>query len=150
MAGVMRLVLDTNVWLDWLVFNDPAVAPIRDAVAGKRAEIYMDEACEAELARVLAYDLGKHTIGAEAQASCIEQCRGLAKRVDVTTAAVAATTATAVAGLPRCTDADDQKFLALALAAKADVLVTKDQALLELARRRLPFRIAAPQALELL
>ena len=29
----MRLVLDTNVWLDWLVFDDPALAPLKDAVA---------------------------------------------------------------------------------------------------------------------
>jgi predicted nucleic acid-binding protein len=51
------------------------------------------------------------------------------------------------ASLPRCRDPHDQKFLELALAAQADALVTKDQALLELARRKLPFRIAAPQAL---
>ena len=137
MASVMRLVLDTNVWLDWLVFEEPALAPLRTAQAAGRVEIVMDEACEAELARVLAYDLGKHTIGAEAQASCLERCRNLARRVRVA----------ATAGLPRCADPDDQKFLELALAAKADVLVTKDRALLDLGRRKLPFRIAAPQAL---
>jgi len=37
--------------------------------------------------------------------------------------------------LPRCSDPDDQKFLDLAWAAAADVLVTKDRALLDLARR---------------
>ena len=37
--------------------------------------------------------------------------------------------------LPRCSDPDDQKFLDLAWAAGADVLVTKDKALLDLARR---------------
>ena len=145
MAGVMRLVLDTNVWLDWLVFDDPAVAPIRDAVAGKRAEVYMDAACEAELARVLAYDLGKHTISAEALAICIERCRSVAKRLDTTGNAAVATPAATT--LPCCSDPDDQKFLELAHAAKADVLVTKDRALLDLARRHLPFRIAAPRTL---
>ena len=66
MAGVTRLVLDTNVWLDWLVFDEPALAPLRAAHAAGRVEVVMDDACEAELARVLAYDLGKHTIGADA------------------------------------------------------------------------------------
>jgi putative PIN family toxin of toxin-antitoxin system len=155
----MRLVLDTNVWLDWLVFDEPSLAPLRKAHAAGRVEIVMDAACEAELARVLAYDLGKHTIGAEAQAKCIERCRSLAKRVEVnaaeaaaaeTPAAATAIPAAGAAGaqaLPRCSDPHDQKFLELALAAKADALVTKDQALLDLARRKLPFRIAAPQAL---
>jgi uncharacterized protein len=155
MAGVTRLVLDTNVWLDWLVFDEPTLAPLRAAHAAGRVEIVMDAACEAELARVLAYDLGKHTIGAKAQASCIERCRGVAKRVEMPVTATApsaasgvgSASATIAAGLPRCSDPDDQKFLELALASRADVLVTKDQALLDLARRKLPFRIAAPQAL---
>ena len=157
MAGVTRLVLDTNVWLDWLVFDEPTLAPLRAAHAAGRVEIVMDDACEAELARVLAYDLGKHTIGAGVQASCIERCRKMAKRVGAlesaasgTAAAQAASTitvpATAAMALPRCSDPDDQKFLELALAAQADILVTKDHALLDLARRPLPFRILTPQA----
>ena len=159
MASVTRLVLDTNVWLDWLVFDEPSLAPLRAAQAAGRVEIAMDEACEAELARVLAYDLGKHTIGADAQARCIERCRNIAKRVESAahatecatgggSAAAATAARTQVAAvLPRCRDPHDQKFLELALAVQADVLVTKDQALLELARKRLPFRIEPPQAL---
>ena len=46
--------------------------------------------------------------------------------------------------LPKCRDPDDQKFLEAAAAARADVLITKDVALLELARRKLPFRILTP------
>ena len=173
MAGVMRLVLDTNVWLDWLVFDEPALAPLRAAHAAGRVEIVMDEACEAELERVLAYDLGKHTIGAQAQAACLERCRGIARRAEVPelataspigqpsepstptgrpldTASGAIGAAARIQDLPRCSDPHDQKFLELALAAQADVLVTKDQALLELARRKLPFRIAPPHALDAL
>jgi predicted nucleic acid-binding protein len=160
-AGVTRLVLDTNVWLDWLVFDEPSLAPLRAAHAGGSVEIVMDEACEAELARVLAYDLGKHTIDAGAQARCLAECRRIAGHVSAaghasTPASASATAAAAAnppaaamapADLPRCRDPHDQKFLELALAAKADILVTKDQALLELARRKLPFRIAPPQAL---
>ena len=49
--------------------------------------------------------------------------------------------------LPRCRDRDDQKFLELAARAQADVLVSKDKALLKLrGRTRLPFRILTPAA----
>ena len=44
---MLRLVLDTNVWLDLLVFNDPGVSAIRKAVEEGRAEIFIDAACEA-------------------------------------------------------------------------------------------------------
>ncbi len=133
---VLRLVLDTNIWLDWLVFAEPTVAPIRRAVAAQRAAVYIDERCEAELARVLAYDLGKHSIDALAQAVCLAECRRLALKIEVT--------APPMTQLPQCRDADDQKFLEAALAARADFLVTKDQAMLELARRVPPFRIVTP------
>jgi len=134
---VLRLVLDTNIWLDWLVFADPVVIPIRDAVAGARAAVYIDEHCEAELERVLAYDLGKHSIDAAAQASCLAVCRQTALRIE-------GIAAEALSNLPTCRDPDDQKFLEAALAARADFLVTKDQALLELARRVREFRILTP------
>ena len=129
----MRLVLDTNAWLDWLVFDDPAIAPIKAAVAEGRAEIFIDAACEAELARVLAYDLGKHSIDAERQAACLDECRRIAQTVE----------GSLPGGLPRCADPADQIFLEAAALARADVLVTKDKELLALARR-LPFRVARP------
>ncbi len=137
---MLRLVLDTNVWLDWLVFAEPAVLPVRDAVAGFRAAVYIDESLEAELARVLAYDLGKHSIDAAAQAACLAACRRVTLRIE------APAPEALQVPLPLCRDPDDQKFLEAALAARADFLVTKDQALLELARRPLPFRILTPQA----
>ena len=48
--------------------------------------------------------------------------------------------------LPRCTDPGDQIFLEAALAARADFLVTRDRALLDLGRRgrSIPFRIVTP------
>lgn len=52
-------------------------------------------------------------------------------------------------GLPICTDPDDQKFLELSLQAGAEVLITKDKALLKLAKktaRRNMFAIMTPQA----
>lgn len=136
---MLRLVLDTNVWLDWLVFADPSATPVKDAVAAKRAAVYIDEACEAELVRVLAYDLGKHSIDAAQQAACLAACRQIALRID--------SPMPPVVRLPQCRDPDDQKLLEAAFAARADYLVTKDQALLELTRRIATFLIVTPAEL---
>ena len=139
----VRLVLDTNVWLDWLVFDDPSIVPIRAAVAAKRAEIFIDAACEAELERALGYDLGKkRTLDAAGRAACLALCRSVALRID------SAVPEAERAQLPACRDPDDQKFLEAALAARAEFLVTKDRALLDLARRVAHFRIVAPEAFE--
>src|SRR5207302_3154021 len=97
----------------------------------------------AELARVLAYDLHKRKLDAAAQAACIAQCRRLSHRIDATLPEPQRS------GLPRCRDPEDQKFLEAALVARADFLITRDRALLHLARRparALPFRTRTPQA----
>ena len=144
-SAKIRLVLDTNVWLDWLVFDDIAIVPIREALAAKRVEILIDAACEAELERVLAYDLGPHTLDAAARGECIAECRRVARRVD------APLSEAQRARLPACRDADDQKFLEAAFAAGAQFLLTRDRALLELAHhekahpRALPFRVVTPE-----
>ena len=129
----MRLVLDTQIWLDWLVFDDPGVRRLRNAVHLGRAEVVMDATCDAELERVLAYDLGKHSISREAQLAALDQARRLSRRVE----------AVAPKGLPQCRDPDDQKFIELAAATGADALVTKDRELLRL-KKRLPFRVMPP------
>jgi putative PIN family toxin of toxin-antitoxin system len=139
----LRLVLDTNVWLDWLVFDDAGIAPLRAAVANAHAEIFIDAACEHELARVLAYPRKKKLLDDAAQAACLAECRRVARDVKVEPAG-------AGPQLPVCRDPDDQKFLELARACRADFLVTKDALLLELARRkvrRAPFGIVTPNQL---
>jgi uncharacterized protein len=133
MAGV-RIVLDTQVWLDWLVFDDPSAALIREAQAAGRVEIVIDDACEAELVRVLAYDLGKYSLEPDEQGHCIARCRSVSRRVPAGNSGE----------LPRCRDPDDQKFLELAAGAEAQYLISKDQALLALAPRVSRFRILVP------
>ncbi|MSQ62287.1 MAG: putative toxin-antitoxin system toxin component, PIN family [Betaproteobacteria bacterium] len=135
-----RIVLDTNIWLDWLVFNDLSLLYLKKEVFERRAEIFIDAACEAELERVLAYDLARHTLDAAAQGTCLAECRRIARRID------AAAPEAERKLLPRCVDPDDQKFLELALAARAECLVTKDHKLLELAHRTKAFRILNPRA----
>jgi predicted nucleic acid-binding protein len=112
------------------------VAVLKAAVKEGRAEVFIDAACEAELVRVLAYDLGKHSIDAQKQAACVAECRRIAKVLHKPQQ---------VSGLPRCPDPKDQMFLEAAATAKADYLVTKDRHLLDLARSRLPFRVVQPQ-----
>lgn len=141
-AAKWRLVLDTQVWLDWLAFDDPSVAGLKAALAEGRAEIYMDAACQAELERVLAYPIAK-----QVPRKVVQEAR-LAEACRLARAPKRALTEAERASLPRCRDRDDQKVLELALAAQAHILFTKDRALLELARRA-PFRIVSPVDLEL-
>ena len=136
---MLRLVLDTNTWLDVLVFRDPGIAAICEAHAAHRAEILVDADGEAELTRALAYNFGKHTLDEARQAARFAEFRQMS--VHVKSKSAGGGTAT----LPLCRDPDDQKFLETALAVHADILITKDRALLDLARR-VPFRILTPAA----
>jgi putative PIN family toxin of toxin-antitoxin system len=140
-----RLVLDTNVWLDWLVFDDPVAAPLRAAQAAGAIAIFIDAPCTEELRRVLAYSFRHTVLPAQEQAAALEAYL----RIAVTTAMTADAALGTMAPLPPCRDPDDQKFLELARASRADILLTKDRALLELARREythIGFRILTPRA----
>jgi len=134
---MLRLVLDTNVWLDWLVFADPGIKPLQAMVASGDAGIVINADCEAELLRVLGYPLQKWTLDAVQQSACIERCRAVAHKVETS----------CDIPLPRCADPDDQKFLELSAGACAHYLLSRDQALLALARHRpsLPFHIVTPE-----
>jgi uncharacterized protein len=127
----LRLVLDTNVWLDVLVFRDAGVALLHE----RELEIYADERCAQELERVLGYPFAAKLLDEAGRVRVMEAFRRRANLVE----------AKAEKTLPRCADADDQKFLEVALAAGALFLVTKDAALLALDRRKLPFRIVTPE-----
>ena len=131
---MIRLVPDTNVVLDLLHFDDPAAAPLRQALREGRAVCVGNAACRGELAHVLSR--AEFKIGEDEVRRMLEADGALVRPCD----------AVADGNLPPCRDADDQKFLELAQAARADLLVTKDKALLALAKkaRRLGFRIATP------
>ena len=139
-----RLVLDTNVWLDWLVFDDAGVAPLKFAQETGAAEVLIDAACEHELSRVLAYPRRTTPLDPAGQAECLTRCRQIAQAFTRGTGIGAARQPCA---LPVCKDPDDQKFLELARDCGAHFLVTKDRALLVLAQRThtpLTFRIVTP------
>ena len=134
-------VLDTNVWLDLLVFDEPGTRALRMALEAARLTAWVDSRALEELRRVLAYPLGRFTLDAGGQERALGVCRQLSTPF--------AGPPRRLAALPACRDRDDQAFLELARDAGADLLVTRDRDLLVLARRRsapLPFAIVTPAA----
>ncbi|MGE0189730.1 MAG: putative toxin-antitoxin system toxin component, PIN family [Steroidobacteraceae bacterium] len=130
-----RLVLDTNVVLDWLVFAATSLDPLAAAVATGRVRVLTHLPALDELQRVLGYPVLK-----------LEPIRQSAILVQYRSQTCPATLPTGFAvnnlllpgGFPRCRDVDDQPFLALAFHAHA-TLVSRDRQLLRLARRVAPF-----------
>jgi putative PIN family toxin of toxin-antitoxin system len=134
-----RAVIDTNVLLDFWVFEDPGAAPLRAAVEGHRVHVLRSDACVDEFSDVL--DRPALNVAATARCEILRHWHALATPVARVFSAPFA-----------CTDPHDQKFLDLAHTARADWLVTKDKALLGLARRaqRAGLRIVEPIATSLL
>ena len=137
-ASAPRVVLDTNVCLDLFVFDDPRCAGIRAALREGAVEAVTCAACEEEWRAVLEYpQLALHEA---ARRRAVAAFDASVRRLPVMLEAE---------GVPRCADPDDQKFLALAAGAGAHWLLSRDRALLVLARRslrRCGFAIVAPQA----
>jgi putative PIN family toxin of toxin-antitoxin system len=132
----VRIVLDTNIWLDWLVFDDPAVIALKSACSNGAMQIAISADCLEELGRVLAYP--EFELDAATRNALFTQVRKCTYRVETML----------LSPLPRCTDPHDQKFLELARDAQADWLITKDKALLSLARKRFDdvgFKIGTPE-----
>ncbi|QCP48807.1 putative toxin-antitoxin system toxin component, PIN family [Trinickia violacea] len=143
--GAPRVILDSNVWIDILVFDDPDTRPILAALESGALHALIDGRCLAELTRVLDYpQLVARSVDKEAALAAVGR---LAEFV-APNAPDAPDAATENARpLPVCKDRDDQKFLELAHVARADWLVSKDRAVLKLAKRiarDFGFRIAQP------
>ncbi|SAK38934.1 putative toxin-antitoxin system toxin component, PIN family [Caballeronia ptereochthonis] len=139
-AAPLRVVLDSNVWIDLLVFDDPATRPIHAALEARTLEALIDSRCLRELTRVLDYpQFVRMEVDKTAALATVERLSTL----------VAVTLPEDERPLPKCRDRDDQKFLELAHASGADWLVSKDRAVLKLARRvarDFAFRIAEPKS----
>ena len=118
-----RIVLDTNVCLDLFVFRDPAVSALRGALDCGAVIGATSQACRSEWERVLAYPVLRLDDAARA------------KHLAAYDAAMRVFDDTHAFALPRCADPDDQKFLELAAACGARWLLSRDEALLKLARR---------------
>ncbi|MDP1644181.1 MAG: putative toxin-antitoxin system toxin component, PIN family [Thiobacillus sp.] len=128
------LVIDTNVVLDLLHFDDASARPLRLALEDGRVRCMVTDATLEEWRRVLAYP--EFALDPTQQAALVARYQALAET---------ARTVEVDAGLPRCSDTDDQKFIELAAAVRAQGLVSKDRAVLKLRRRCAPtFRVMTP------
>ena len=132
-AALPIIVLDTNVVLDWLVFRNPACAALGDALAARTLRWYASAAMRDELAHVLGRGVAKAwatdpvALWTQWERDCVE---------------LATPTFLAPAMRLRCTDADDQMFIDFSLAHGARWLLSRDRAVLKLARRARPFGLA--------
>lgn len=121
------MVLDTNVILDGWVFGNPAWAPMGEALAAHQVQWVACPSMLDELRFVLARPQPERFEAARQSALLNterwEQCRVVP--------------APNLEGLPRlrCSDRSDQQFIDLALAQRARWLISRDKALLKLARR---------------
>jgi putative PIN family toxin of toxin-antitoxin system len=140
-----RLVLDTNVCLDLFVFRDPRWAALLQAMQDGSVQAVTRADCRMEWQLVLDYPHLK--VDPAQKPALIETFDALIACMEPLSAETA--WATDTIKLPVCSDRDDQKFLETALQSRADVLITKDKALLKLARKTARaglFSIIAPQA----
>jgi len=121
------VVLDTNIVLDAFIFNDLTAQPLRDGLQSGALQWIATQPMRDELARVLAYPkivkrLAYYQLDA---ASVLARFDTLARIVDVAPKASAT-----------CKDADDQKFIDLAVAHHS-LLLSKDNAVLCMTKRLL-------------
>ena len=123
----LTIVLDTNIILDVFVFNDQAAETIRQSLAANSLNWLATHPMRDELARVLAYPkivqrLNFYALTAQSVLQKFDQHAQL------------------VAAAPKasltCKDADDQKFIDLAVHHCA-LLISKDQHVLSMQKRLL-------------
>lgn len=134
-APPLRIVLDTNAVLDWLVFDDPLARAWSQATVAGVVEWVVTDSIYAEWRRVLEYDaVRRHRPAPSALEAWHRHARPCREPVRCAL---------------RCADPDDQVFIDLAVAEGARWLLTKDRALLALARpaARLGVQVGPPAAL---
>ena len=134
------IVLDTNVCLDLFVFRDPRWLRLLQALTNGEVEAVTRADCRMEWHIVLGY---AHLGLDEARQATIRAA------FDALIKPFPETTFDESIKLPICRDTDDQKFIELAYQSGATMLITKDKALLKLARKTLKaglFHIVTPEA----
>ena len=115
-----RLVLDTNVLLSALLFHQGSVAWLRHAWQSEAVRPLASRDTTEELIRVLAYP--KFKLTDEDREDLLGDYLPWCETVTVVD----------TGKIPDCRDPFDRPFLALAVAAKADALITGDKDLLAL------------------
>ena len=121
----MRIVLDTNAALDWLLFADCRIQRVANDLNTGHLHLLSCPSMREELARMLA-----HASLAHWQVSAERALATYDRHVDM----LAEPQPASSQRLP-CRDPDDQVFIDLAITQCATALITRDRALLKLARR---------------
>ena len=121
------VVVDTNVALDLLIFNDPRTVPLRTLLGQGRLAWIATQVMRDELERVLAYPhiVGRMNYYRVDAAQVLAAFDAQVRLVDI---------APRVAYV--CKDADDQKFIDLA-AEHCAILLSKDKAVICMRKRLL-------------
>ncbi|MGQ0585728.1 MAG: putative toxin-antitoxin system toxin component, PIN family [Gammaproteobacteria bacterium] len=127
----MRVVFDTNVILSALRFQAGRLAWLRAHWAARVVDALASKEVTAELIAVLAYP--KFELTSRQIQDLLSDYLPYVRLIDVV-----------VTGTPRCRDPDDQKFVDLAIAGNADVLVTGDRDLLAM-KGDVAFAIETPE-----
>jgi len=130
----MEAILDTNVWLAWLVYDDPVTRPLGEAVEAGQLILPTLPRIRDEFERVLAYP--RLRLEATQRADALRRFDRHGRMGSPVP----------VADLT-CRDPDDQVFLDLALHRRTGWLLSRDRQLLALRRRALVLglRIARPE-----
>ena len=131
------IVLDTNIVLDVLVFQDPLTRPLREALESGQLRWIATPAMRDELERVLAYpQIAKRLAFYQLAPDAVLAARDAwVHTVDVAPKAPIT-----------CKDPDDQRFIDLAVAERCLVL-SKDHAVLCMAKRLLALGASARAAM---
>jgi len=131
-------VLDTNIVLDLLLFSDPATQALKQALASAKIQWLSTQAMRDELERVLSYPkiMARLAVTELDAAKVLQRFDAQARLVEV--APKASVT---------CRDADDQKFIDLAVQHQA-MLLSKDRAVLCMKKRLLALSVRAQTALD--
>ncbi len=132
------LVLDTNIVLDLLVFQDAATAPLRQALQQKDVVWLATAPMRDELERVLGYP----QIVRQWQKNPAQSMPSMLARFD----AQASIRPVAPRAPVSCRDPDDQKFIDLAVAHQT-LLLSRDQAVLFMKKRLLALGVLAVAAI---
>ena len=116
-----RLILDTNVILDLLVFKDPSAEPIRILLDAKRVDAVRSEASMLELIDVIQRPAFK--LSREEQEIILQAWESNTRLLENAV----------IEGAPfTCRDLDDQIFINMAYSIRPALLLSKDLRVLEL------------------
>jgi putative PIN family toxin of toxin-antitoxin system len=118
------VVLDTNILLDIFVFNDERAIHLKKVLFDKTRHFVASQKTIEEFADVISRPLFK--LDKQTQAAILAQWQSIAEQRDDSNLAPAPW---------KCQDPDDQIFLDLAYQLRPTILISKDNAVLQIARK---------------